>query len=209
MRLRLLTIAGAATLALAAPSAALAHHGHGRHGHKHHAKAHHAQFHFEHIGASGVSAPTSTPPPPASPTTTPEPNAGEIVEYTTETKVLKLMLGNKETVSGVVTPDTKLECVSETTAPTPSGEPTDTSPGDDSGSGDDQSSGDMSQSGDKSGQSSDQTDQEDSSDDDGAGPTAAPEPPCETLLKAGTKVRSAELRIGPSGDEFEELVLVR
>jgi hypothetical protein len=211
MRLRLLTVVGALALALAVPSAALAH---GRGHHRHHgAKAHHARFRFEHIGATGVSGPTTTPSAPTSSPTTPGPvNAGEVASYDT-TNMLVLTLNNKESVSGKVTSDTKIECVTEAATPTaPTGsEPTDQSPGDDSGQGDDQSRGDVSQQGDEPGQSSGD-DGQDSSDDDGsagAGP-AASEPPCDsTLLKPGTKVRSAELRIGPSGTEFEDIVLVR
>jgi hypothetical protein len=211
MRLRLLTVVGALALALAVPSAALANHGRGHHRH-HGAKAHHARFRFEHIGATGVSGPTSTPSAPTSPPTTPGPvNAGEVASYDTTTNILVLTLNNKESVSGKVTSDTKIECVTEAAAPTsPTGsEPTDQSPGDDSGQGDDQSRGDTNQQGDEPGQSS--GDGQDGSDDDGSTSlTVASEPPCDsTLLKPGTKVRSAELRIGPSGTEFESLVLVR
>jgi len=196
MRLRLLTIVGTTALALAVPSAALAHHGHGRHHHK--AKAHHARFRFEHVSASGVSAPTSSPsstvetlPP------TPE-NAGEVTSYSTTSNVLVLTLNDKSTVSGKVSASTRIECVSATP-------PTSTEPGDDSGQGDDQSRGDMSE-GDQSEGS--QGEEKDGGDDDGEG--AAAEPPCDSsLLEPGRKVRAAELRIGPSGTEFESIVLVR
>jgi hypothetical protein len=195
MRLRLLTVVGALALALAVPSAALAHHGRGHHHHK----AHHARFRFEHIGPSGLSGPTTTPSQPAAPstpTTTPE-NAGKVASF--EKEVLTITLNDGSTVSGKVTSDTRIECVSAT----PTTEPGDESPGDDSGEGDDQSRGDMSQSGE-----GDRKDDggEDSGDDDAP---AAAEPPCDTsLLTAGREVRSAELRIGASGTEFENIVLV-
>ena len=56
MRLRLLTVMGALALALALPSAALAHHGRGHHHHHKSSKhgAHHANFRFRHIGATGA-----------------------------------------------------------------------------------------------------------------------------------------------------------
>ncbi|MGH2879466.1 MAG: hypothetical protein ACRDK4_07680 [Solirubrobacteraceae bacterium] len=213
MRLRLLTVVGAFALALAVPSAALAHHGRGHHRH-HNAKAHHARSRFEHIGATGVSGPTTTPSDPTPPPTgtTPE-NAGKVLSY--EKEVLTITLNDGSTVSGKVSTDTKIECVkaAPTTAPPPptSGEPTDQSPGDDSGPGDDQSRGDMSQG---DGNQSEEpgevsSDQQDGEDGAPAEPAAA-EPPCDTsaLVKEAV-VRSAELRIGPSGDEFENIVLVR
>jgi hypothetical protein len=205
MRLRLLTFAGAAALALAVPSAALARHGHHHSRHHHLARAHHAKFHFEHISSAGVSAQTTTPStPPSAPTTpttptTPE-SAGKVTTY--EKEVLTITLNDNSPVSGKVTADTRIECVPATTTI----EPGDKSPGDDSGEGDDQSRGDMSQSGNGWGD-----DQGDQGDDDGSGgPATTPEPPCDTsLLVAGTMVQAGELRIGPSGAEWEFLVLVR
>jgi hypothetical protein len=204
MRLRLLTFVGATALALAVPSAALAHRGH-RH---HHAKAHHARFRFEQIGPNGVSAPTTTPTAPTTtpPSGTPE-DAGKVVSF--EKEVLTIVLNDGSTVSGKVTSDTRIECVSATPTPPPAGgEPSDDGPGEDAGAGDDQSRGDMSQSGD-SGSSGEEGDRTDDGGDDGE-PASAPEPPCDTsLLTKERVVRSAELRIGPSGDEWENLVLVR
>jgi hypothetical protein len=195
-------------LALAVPSAALAHHGRGHHHHK--AKAHHATFRLVHIGASGVitTGPTGTGPTTTTPTTptTPE-NAGTVASYTNE--VLTLTLNGGSTVSGKVTNDTKIECVKATpTTPTTTGSgPTDDqSQGDDNGQGDDQSGGDMSQQGDhESGES--QGDDGQGGDDEVQG---TPEPPCDSsALVAGAVVRAAELRIGPGGTEFESIVLVR
>jgi hypothetical protein len=197
MRLRLLTVVGALALALAVPSAALAHHGGGRHHHHHKGKAHHARFHFKHVGPSGVSGPTTTstePPAPAMPE-----NAGKVASY--EKEVLTITLNDNSTVSGKVSANTHIRCLSAT-AP-PSTGPGDQGPGDDKGEGDDQSRGDMSQSGGGWG------DHKGGRDDDD-GPRGTPEPPCDTsLLAAGAVVRSAELRIGPSGNEFECVVLVR
>jgi hypothetical protein len=206
MRLRLLTFAGAVALALAVPSAALAHHGHHHSRHHHAARAHHAKFHFERIGPAGVSAQTTTPSAPTTPTTptTTNENAGKVTSY--EKEVLTITLNdNTTTASGKVTADTRIVCVPATTTPTTT-EPGDKSPGDDSGEGDDQSRGDMSQSG--GGWGDDQGDQGD--DDGSGGPATAPEPPCDTsLLVSGTLVRAGELRLGPSGAEWEFLVLVR
>jgi len=199
MRLRLLTVVGSLALALAVPSAALAHRGRGHHRH-HQAKAHHAKFRFEHIGANGVSGPTTTPSSPRTPPTTPA-NAGKVTSY--EKEVLTITLTDNSTVSGKVTSNTRIRCVNAT--PPASTEPGDESPGDDMGEGNDQSRGDMSQ-GDQSEEGS-QEDRQDGDDDDQEG---AAEPPCDTsLLVPGTVVRSAELRVGPSGNEFENLVLVR
>jgi hypothetical protein len=202
MRLRLLTIVGMLALALAVPSAALAHHGRGHHHHhkaKAQAKARHTRFRFEHVGSTGVSAPTSTPSTPTPPT--PE-NAGKVTSY--EKEVLTITLNDNSTVSGKVTADTHIRCISAMTPP--STEPGDQGQGDDNGQGDDQNRGDMNQ-GEQPGEG--WGDHKDGGDDDG-GPQSTPEPPCDTsLLVAGAVVRSAELRIGPSGNEFECIVLVR
>jgi hypothetical protein len=128
-----------------------------------------------------------------------------VTSYSTTTNVLELTLNDKSTVSGKVTSDTRIECVSATPASTT--EPGDESPSDDSGQGDDQSRGDMSQ-GDQSDEGSGWGDHKDGGDDDGEEGTA--EPPCDSsLLVPGAVVRAAELRIGPSGNEFESIVLVR
>jgi hypothetical protein len=195
--MRLLTVAGALALALAVPSAALAHHGRGHH-HHHNAKAHHARFRFEHVGPTGVSGPTTTPTTPTTPPSgTPPPSAGKVTSF--EKEVLTITLNDNSTVSGKVTSDTRIECVSAT--PPPTTEPGDENQDDDNGQGDDQDRGDMSQSG--------EGDHKDGGDDDNE-EGVAPEPPCDTsLLTLGREVRSAELRIGPSGTEFENIVLVK
>ena len=201
MKLRLLTIMGALALALALPSAALAHHGRGHHHHHHKAgsKARHARFRFEHVGSTGVGAPTPTPSTPTPPTAE---NAGKVASN--EKEVLTITLNDNSTVSGKVTADTHIRCISAVTPP--STEPGQEGPGDDNGQGDDQDRGDMNQ-GERSGEG--WGDHKDGGGDDD-GPQSTPEAPCDTsLLVAGALVHSAELRIGPSGNEFECIVLVR
>jgi hypothetical protein len=216
MRRSILMVLGMLAIALAVPSAALAHRGRGHHHHK--AQAHHqAKLRFMHIGASGTSvtgSPTSTTTPttPATPTTTPPPeNAGMVKSYTGG--VLTLTLNDGSTVSGKVTEDTAIRCVKATpttTTGTP-GQPTDQgAPDDDNGQGDDQSRGDRSQQGDKGSSEWQHDDQGAGGDDDEEEVQGPPEPPCDSsALVAGAVVRSAELRIGPSGNEFENILLVR
>jgi hypothetical protein len=205
MRKSLLTAMGIMALALAVPSAALAHHGRGHHRHHHHgALAHHAKFRIVHIGAgaSGSAPPSTTPP-----TTPPAPeNAGTVASYTGG--VLTLTLNDNSTVSGKVTANTRIRCVKATPPTTGPVTPTNEGPGDDNGQGDDQDRGDMNQGdhgwggwqhGDKG---------NDGDDDDGVEGT--PEPPCDSSsLTPGAIVRAAELRIGPGGTEFESILLVR
>lgn len=201
MRLRLLTIVGTMALALGVPSAALAHRGHGHHHHhKSKSKAHHANFHVRNIRPTGTTPPA---PPTGTPTTPPaEENAGTVTSY--EKEVLTLTLKDNSTVSGKVTADTHIKCISPATTPTT--EPPNEGPGDDNGAGDDQERGDMNQSGGGWG------DHKDGGDDDGqqGQSSSTPEPPCDTSsLTPGTVVHSAQLRIGPSGNEWECIVLVR
>jgi hypothetical protein len=213
MRRSILTALGLVALTLAVPSAALAHHGRGHH---HHHKTHHAQLRFMHIGVSGTSvttSPTSTAPTtPTTPTTPPTPeNAGKVASYTGG--VLTLTLNDGSTVSGKVTEDTRIGCVKATPAMPPTGtpgQPGDQSPGDDNGEGDDQSRGDMSQ-GDKGSGEWQHGDQGSGGGDEGDEEVqGTPEPPCDSsLLVADAVVRAAELRIGPSGNEFENILLAR
>lgn len=201
MRKSLLTAMGIMALALAVPSAALAHHGRGHHHHHHHhnARAHHAKFRIVHIGAGASwGAPPSTTPP----TTPPAPeNAGTVASYTGG--VLTLTLNDGSTVSGKVTNNTRIGCI-KATPPPPTGTvaPSDRGPGDDNGPGDDQNRGDMDQG--EHGWGGWRHD--DKGDDD----QCASEPPCDSsTLVAGAIVRAAELRIGPGGTEFEKILLVR
>jgi len=195
-------------LALAVPSVALAHHGHGHHHHRGRAKAHHAKFRVMHIGAGSAS--TGSPPGAPAPTAPPTPeNAGTVASYTGG--VLTLTLNDGSTIGGKVTNNTRITCVKATPTASPTGAggpPTDESSGDDNGQGDDESS-DMSQHGDHEwGSGGSQQDGWDGGDDDEA--QGAPEPPCDSsALVAGAIVRAAELRIGPTGTEFESVWLVR
>lgn len=198
MRLRLLTVVGTMALALAVPSAALAHHGRGHH-HHHKGKAHHASFHVVNIGPSSA---TTTPPAPSAGTPSAPPteeNAGTVASY--EKEVLALTLKDGSTVSGKVTADTHIRCIS----PTASTEPGDGEQGEDNGQGDDQERGDTSQSGEGWGDRKD-----DGGDGEDGSTSTTPEPPCDTsALVKGAVVRSAQLRIGPAGNEWECIVLVR
>jgi hypothetical protein len=190
---------GITALTLAVPGAALAHNGHGRHHHHHHrarSHAHHAKFRLIHVGPA-----TSTPAPAPATTPTPE-NAGTVTSYTNG--VLTLTLKDGSTVSGKVTNETRIRCVKatpQTTTPVPG--TGDRDQGEDNGQGDDRGRGDMGRHGDHG-----------SGDwrggDDGDGPTVGPEPPCDSsALVTGAVVRTAELRIGPGGTEFECVLLVR
>jgi hypothetical protein len=205
MRRRLLTAVGITAIALAVPSAALAHHGRGHH--RHH-MAHHAKFRFVHIDATGMTTapPSGDPASPTTPTTPPPENAGTVTSYTGG--VLTLTLNDGSTVSGKVTSDTRIACV-KASPTTPTGAPpTEGAPGDDNGEGDDQSRGDMSQQGDDG--SGESQESEDGGDDGQQQAAGAPEPPCDSsALVAGAAVRAAELRIGPGGTEFENILLVR
>lgn len=209
MRRSLLTAVGIMALTLAAPSAALAHHGHGRHHHKARAKAHHAKFRVVHIGASTASTSGSSPgastgtTSPTAPTT-PE-NAGTVTSYTNN--VLTLTLNDGTTVSGKVTSATEIRCIKAAPTTPPAG----TEGEETEGQGDDQGQGDTNQEGDheSSGPDESQGDHQDDGDDEGID-QGSPEPPCDSSsLVAGAVVRAAELRIGPTGSEFESVWLVR
>jgi hypothetical protein len=209
MRRSLLTAVGIMALTLAVPTAALAHHGRGHHHHK----AHHAKFRFVHIGAGTASTTAPTGTAPTTPTTPPAPeNAGTVASYTNG--VLTLTLNDGSKVSGKVTADTRIGCIKPPPPPPATGtvQPMDQSPGDDNGQGDDQSRGDMSQQGDNEPGEWGHGDHGngDNGDDNGEEVQGAPEPPCDSsALVTGAIVRAAELRIGPGGTEFENVLLVR
>lgn len=193
MRRVLLAAVALTALTLTVPAAALA--GHARHHHKR--RAHHARVHFVHLsatssGTTGLGTATGITPPtaPAIPSTE---NAGTVASYTGG--VLTLTLNDKSSVSGKVTSGTQIECVVATPAPPTTGEG-------DEGSGEDQSQGDHNQ------QQEGGQDGQDSGDDEAGQATS--EPPCDSsALSTGAIVREAELRIGPSGTEFESIVLFR
>ena len=198
MKRGLLTVTGVATLALAMPGAALAHHGRGHHHHHHKTRvhAHHAKFRTVHIGAPTPPAPTTTPTPP-----TPK-NAGTVTSYTNG--VLTLTLSDNSTVSGKVTNETRIRCVKAAPTTPPTSEPGAQGPGDDNGPGDDRNHGDMSWHHGDNGQGGWQHGG------DGGPGADEPEPPCDSSsLVPGAVVRAAELRIGPAGTEFECVLLVR
>ena len=206
MKRSLLTAVGIMVLALAVPSAALAHHGRRHHHHHHHkvrAKGHHAKFRIVHVGS-----PSGTPgsPPATPPATPPTPeNAGTVASYTGG--VLTLTLNDGSTVSGKVTSRTRIRCVKAAPAPPPAGTEglsANRGFGDDKGHGDDWSRDQQSDHGPSGWWHGDHGD-----DDDGEDPHAS-EPPCDSsALVAGAVVRAAELRIGLGGAEFESVWLVR
>jgi hypothetical protein len=117
--MRRIVIAAVATLSLAAPSAALAHHHgerHHRRGH-HHGQAHVLAFHAQTPAGSTTSRGTpSTNTTPAS-----EESAGTIASF--ENGVLTIKLNDGSTVSGKVTEQTEIECPAPTgsSSPGPSG----------------------------------------------------------------------------------------
>lgn len=232
MRRVLLTAASVAALTLTAPVTALAS---PHHHHHHKSPPHHAKVSFRHLGpvaagpvappaapGAGPKATTPTTPTTAAPTT--EENAGKVASYTNG--VLTLTLGDGSSVSGKVTAGTRIECVSATPTPPPTGQG-DEGAGDDNGPGDDQSEGDRNQEGGQgdhhegdqqppvpgAGSSQGAGGQDNGGDGNDQGDEEQPsttEPPCDTsALIPGAVVREAELRIGPGGTEFESIELVR
>jgi hypothetical protein len=186
----MLTTVVFAALALALPSAALAHH-HGRHHSRHH-HAHHATVRLVQFGAPSTptTAPTTTgspTTPPASLTTGP---AGKVVSF--NEGVLTIALTGGGEVSGKVTEATRLEC-----------EGTEEDVGDDDGM---DGSGDHSS---ISGPRDDMGGGSSSADDQGGdneGDDSAPA--CTTAaLVAGATVNEAELAIGPAGAVWEKVEL--
>lgn len=111
MRRSLSIALGAMVLALVIPSAALAHNGndgHHRHGHHHKFHPRHHKGHVVHIGGGAKGTPPVAPP------VTPQ-NAGTVASYTNS--VLTLTLADGSTVSGAVTSDTRIRCISTTPPP--------------------------------------------------------------------------------------------
>jgi hypothetical protein len=109
MRRILLGGLAATALALSLPMVALAQH-HGHRGSHHVAKAH-----LRHFGATISAATSSTTTTPTTTVTAPTQSAGTVVSFTNGVLVLKL--NDNSTVSGVVGPGTRIDCVSAT-APT-------------------------------------------------------------------------------------------
>jgi hypothetical protein len=180
-----------AALALALPSAALAHH-HGRHHARHH--AHHATVRVfgAHTTTTTAAPTTGSPstPTPTSPTTEP---AGKVVSFNEGVLVIALTGGGE--VSGKVTEATHLECEGTEGSDDDSG----------SGSGDHSwTSGhgdDMSTGGPGSGSGGDEGDDDQGDDDQGG-------TPCTTsALVPGAVVRWAALGIGPGGAVWLKVAL--
>jgi hypothetical protein len=206
MRRVLLSTVALTALALTGPAAALANHGHHRHHHHHQAKrrGHHARVHFVHLGAGATGTAGTPSPGDTSPTTAPpNENAGKVASYTGG--ILTLTLNDNSSVSGIVTNHTRIECISASVPPTSGpGEGRD----DDNGMGDDQSGSDRNQGAPQWRGSGEHG--QDGGDDHGDDGPATTEPPCDSsALVAGAIVREAELRIGPSGTEFESIEIVR
>lgn len=192
MRRVLLSTLALTALTLTGPATALANHGRHRHHH------HHARVHFVHLGTRGTPSPGDTPPTPPT-----NESVGKVASFTGG--ILTLTLNNESSVSGTVANHTRIKCVSATVPPT--SEPSKGS-GDDNGMGDDQSGGDRNQ-GAPQGRGRDEHGQGGGDDQDDDGPITT-EPPCDTsVLAAGAVVHEAELRIGPSGTEFESIEIVR
>jgi hypothetical protein len=170
-RLLLTTVVSVGVLSLA-PAAALARHRHPRH----HKRVHHATVRRVTFGSI---APTAT----TTPTTTPPTSAGTVDSFVDPVLKIKLNDAAGTIVSGMVTPDTKLECQS-TTASTMG---TDESGPGSSGGGDETSGGGG-----------------DTGDDDGVDQQS-----CTTAaLTAGAVVQGAELSIASAGAVWDKVELV-
>ncbi|MGH2833137.1 MAG: hypothetical protein ACRDK2_10220 [Solirubrobacteraceae bacterium] len=209
MRRTLPIALGALALALIVPSSALAHHGHSHH---HNFRAHHAKFRLVHLGSMG--SPTSTPSTtPSTPSTPPPENAGTVASYSGG--VLTLTLNSGSNVSGTVTNDTRIGCIPsqpttgqpQNQGPGDDNEPGDQGSGDDNGHGDDQGDDDANQQ--QGNDGSDNGNNDNWGHDHEPGGVGNSEPPCDSsALKAGATVRFAELRLTPTGNEFESVWLV-
>lgn len=189
MRRILPIVVAASALTLALPGAASAHH-------RSHHRSHHARrarvrtFGAFTRSAAPVTAPTPSAPTPPSPPTTPTPPspAGTVLSFTEG--VLTITLPDKSTVSGKVTENTELECV------TAGEEKDDDGPGDDTGTSDariaDHGAGAP---GDEEREGSDHGDHEEAA-------------PCTTeALKPGASVLGAELILTSGGPVWERIEL--
>jgi hypothetical protein len=199
MKRMLLTLLPASLLALGAPAAASAHHGH--HHSRHH--GHHASSaRLLDFGAAASSVGTAAGPVHASPTTE---NAGVVESF--ENGVLKIKLNSDgSVVPGKVTEDTELRCESAT----PPNEPGDDDSGDGpSGNQGGPSSPDQfaSQHGDLFAHAASLGDNGDQGDDDqGEGSQESCSP--TTALVKGAIVRDAELELSGAGAVWETVVIV-
>jgi hypothetical protein len=188
------TVAASVLLAGAVPATALAHHHH----HKHHAR-HHAQI--RRFGDQNT-APTSM---------SASDNAGTVQSFQNGALTIALNTPTGSTVSGMVTSDTEIECVSTQQSQT-------THDDGDPGSGGSQNSTGTNQNSTGTNQSSTGTDQgdddqseaqsgESNSGDDDQGEDQSSS--CSTSnLTMGAVVHEATLRIGSSGAVWEKVELV-
>lgn len=162
-------------LALAlAPASALARHHHAR---RHRSRTHHLSVRHRRFGDL---TPTTTPT-----TSTPSDSAGTVDSFTNG--VLTIKLANGSSVSGMVTPDTELEC--QSAQPVTSG-------GEDGDRGGQSSGSNESGGGDQSGE-------------DNGGENENGNAACTTAnLTPGTVVQAAELRISSTGSAWEKVELV-
>jgi hypothetical protein len=189
MRRFVFTFAATGLLFVFGPAAALAHHHSRSH---HHARAHHA--HIRRFG-DVTSAPT---------TTSSADNVGTVASFTGG--VLTIQLNDGSTVSGTVTNDTAIECMSSQSQSThDSGDQGSGDNGDQSSGSDeqgDQASGSDEQ-GEQSSSTEDQGDQSSSGEDQGDASSS-----CSSAdLTAGKTVHAAELKITSAGKTWDKVEL--
>lgn len=211
MKRMLLTAAASSLIALAAPAVASAHKPSCHH-HHHGCAKHHARgsrvVRFGSLTSqtsstrpTSPSTPTSTPTPP-----TPEP-AGTIESFNKETGELTIKLKDGSTVTGKVTESTEIRCLpassTESSDPDSRGDEESGTEGDSreqhSGPGTSSSGDDIS-----GGEGGDDISGGEGDDEGGQASSCGTE-----ALTPGTTVAEAELRIGPSGDVWESVTLVK
>ena len=178
MRKIVLTVVATCAVVAFIPASALAH-GHGRHHHRdHHARIHHRQFGHA-WGQAGKTTPTSP---------SADQNAGTVQSFTNG--VLTIALTSGPTVSGMVTPDTEIECRAPDTSVMQSHDR-----GDDNGGGDDR--------GDQGPGDDDQGNQGPGDDDNENGQN------CDMrALTPGAVVHEARLSVSGAGANWDKVELV-
>jgi hypothetical protein len=205
MKRLVLTFAAAALLGVMAPAAALAKHHHHHH-HGHHVAAHHAK-----VRRIGNLSPTTTTP--TTSTTTPSKPATPTAAATVTSfsgGMLTITPTGGSPASGMVTSDTRLECISMSAS-----SQTGDNDGDEAQTGDndgDESASSMAGAhqhleGDENGQGQDDNGQGD--DEHGGDEGHLSMSSCTTAaLTAGTGVLGAELTISGTGAEWEKVILL-
>ena len=203
MRRILLGGLGVAALVVGAPASALAQH-HGQHG-SHHRSHHATKVHFERFGPQ-VSSPLSSGATGATGATgsttpaTPSPDAGTVASFLNN--VLTIKLNDGTSVSGLVSPDTQIECTSATAQTADAGG----DGGSNDGNGDNAAQAGDENSAQSSHENDIQGDDDNQGDDDQGQSTQAPA--CDsTALVPGAIVHEAELRVSSSGSQFTDIVL--